>query len=60
MRIINRSVYVGAVRIKMACQYLEQYWKSGQRELLDDLYQQAVKVIDESIVYIGDWLKNTT
>jgi len=56
-KIKGGTVYVGAVRIKMACQYLERYWKSGQRELLDDLYQQAVKVIDESIVYIGDWLK---
>ena len=45
-------VYVGAVRMKMACQYLERYWKTGQRELLEQLYQQLLQITDESIIEI--------
>lgn len=51
-------VYVGAVRLKMACQYLQHYWKTGERELLEQLYQQLLKVTDESISEIEKWLKN--
>ncbi len=51
-------VYVGAVRMKMACQYLERYWKSGQRALLEPLYQQLLLVITESIIEINQWIKN--
>lgn len=56
-KIKGGAVYVGTVKIKMACQHLEHYWKSGQRELLDQLYQQVVTVIDKSIHEINDWLK---
>ncbi|HCE6135877.1 TPA: PAS domain-containing protein [Legionella pneumophila] len=51
-------VYVGAVRMKMACQYLERYWKTGQRALLEPLYQQLLRVTDESVVEIEQWIKN--
>lgn len=50
-------VYVGAVRIKMACQYLEHYWKSGERKLLEPLYQQLLLVINESMIEIEQWIK---
>ncbi|KTD56218.1 sensory histidine-kinase / response regulator [Legionella shakespearei DSM 23087] len=50
-------VYVGAIRMKMACQYLERYWKSGQRELLEQLYQQLLHVINESMAAIEQWVK---
>ncbi|MCE3043554.1 response regulator [Legionella sp. 16cNR16C] len=56
-KIKGGAVYVGALRIKMACQYLERYWKSGQRKLLEPLYQQAAAVITESIRAINDWLE---
>lgn len=57
-KIKGGAVYVGTVKIKMACQYLERYWKSGQRELMEPLYQQTIKVIDESIQEINLWLKS--
>ncbi len=50
-------IYVGAVRMKMACQYLERYWKTGQQELLEQLYQQLLQVKDASIVKISQWIK---
>lgn len=50
-------VYVGAVRIKMACQYLERYWKSGQRDLLEKLYQQILQVLEETTSEMGRWIK---
>ncbi len=49
-------VYVGATRMKMACQYLERYWKVGKRDLLEQLYQQLLQVTDESILAIQEWL----
>lgn len=55
-KIKGGAVYVGTMKIKMACQYLERYWKTGQRELLEPLYQQAVKVIGESMSEIRRWL----
>ncbi|ETO92558.1 PAS domain-containing sensor histidine kinase [Legionella oakridgensis] len=56
-KIKGGTVYVGAVRMKIACQYLERYWKTGRRDLLEKLYQQAIKVIDESMDEITKWLK---
>ncbi|CAM2955131.1 sensory histidine-kinase / response regulator [Legionella steigerwaltii] len=53
-------VYVGATRIKTACQYLENYWKSGQRDLLEQLYQQVLRVIDETTSEIKKWIKVKT
>lgn len=49
-------VYVGATRIKIACQYLERYWKSGQRDLLEQLYQQVLKVINETTFEMKQWV----
>lgn len=55
-KIKGGAVYVGAVRMKIACQYLERYWKTGQSELLEPLYQQTLRVIDESLDEIRRWL----
>ncbi len=57
-KIKGGAVYVGTIKIKMACQYLEKYWKSGQRELMEALYQQTLNVIDESIQEINLWLQS--
>lgn len=51
-------VYVGAMRMKIACQYLERYWKTGQRKLLEELYQQILQVNEESTLEIKQWIKN--
>jgi two-component system, OmpR family, aerobic respiration control sensor histidine kinase ArcB len=50
-------IYIGATRMKMACQYLERYWKTGQRVLLEKLYQQILDVLDESTSEIQGLLK---
>ncbi|WP_412757027.1 PAS domain-containing protein [Legionella bozemanae] len=56
-KIKGGAVYVGAIRLKIACQYLERYWKSGQWELLEKLYQQMMQVIDETTSEIQKWIK---
>jgi CheY-like chemotaxis protein len=59
-KIKGGAVYIGTNRMKYACQYLERYWKTGQRELFDVLYHQAVSTIEETITYIEGWLKKNT
>ncbi len=56
-KIKGGAVYVGTVRMKYACQYLERYWKSGERKLFDALYHQAITTIEETILYIEGWLR---
>lgn len=56
-KIKGGAVYLGTIKIKMACQYFERYWKSGQRDLLEPLYQQVISVINESLVEINEWLE---
>ncbi|WP_298623287.1 response regulator [uncultured Legionella sp.] len=55
-KIKGGAVYVGTTRMKYACQYVERYWKSGQRDLFDALYHQAVSTIEETLTYIEGWL----
>jgi two-component system, OmpR family, aerobic respiration control sensor histidine kinase ArcB len=55
-KIKGGAVYIGTVRMKMACQYLERYWKIGQREHLEKLYQQLLVVIDETHAAVTRWL----
>lgn len=52
------SVYLGLIRMQHACQYIELYLKSGQRDLLDKLYQQTIHTINATSVYIKKWLEN--
>ena len=49
-------VYLGTEKMRMACQHLERYYKAGHRILLDQLYQQVIKVNDETIICIENWL----
>ncbi|MBA2709204.1 MAG: response regulator [Tatlockia sp.] len=51
------AVYVHTNRMKYACQYLERYWKTGETALMDKLYIQAVKTIQETYDHVNDWLK---
>lgn len=59
-KIKGGAVYVGTTRMKYACQYVERYWKTGERELFGALYEQAITVIDETCLYIKSWLDNKT
>ncbi|KTD49814.1 response regulator [Legionella quateirensis] len=56
-KIKGGAIYVGTVQLKMSCQYLERYYKSGQRELLEPLYQQVLTVINQTIKEIVEYLK---
>jgi two-component system aerobic respiration control sensor histidine kinase ArcB len=57
-KIKGGAVYVGTVKMKMACQYLERYWKAGHRKLFGKLYEQTVTVIEYTIREINQWLNN--
>ncbi|MFT4059516.1 MAG: response regulator [Legionella sp.] len=59
-KIKGGAVYVGTIRMKYACQYVERYWKSGQRELFEALYHQAVSTIEETMTYVEGWLRKNT
>jgi two-component system aerobic respiration control sensor histidine kinase ArcB len=59
-KIKGGAVYVGTIRMKYACQYVERYWKTGQRELFEALYHQAVSTIEETMTYIEGWLQQKT
>lgn len=59
-KIKGGAVYVGTIRMKYACQYVERYWKTGQRELFEILYHQAVSTVEETITYIEGWLQRNT
>ena len=52
------AVYVATIKMKMACQYLERYWKAGHRDLFEKLYQQTLMVIDDTVKTINQWLSN--
>lgn len=56
-KIKGGAVYVGTIRMKYACQYIERYWKTGHRELFEPLYHQAINSIEDTIIYIEGWLK---
>ncbi|MGQ3892725.1 ATP-binding protein [Legionella sp. CNM-4043-24] len=56
-KIKGGAVYIGTTRMKYACQYVERYWKTGERELFDALYHQALSVIDETCLHIKVWLE---
>lgn len=56
-KIKSGAIYIGTLRMKMACQYLERYWKTGQRDALEKLYQQALAVIDETHQVVRSWLE---
>lgn len=59
-KIKGGAVYVGTTRLKYACQYLERYWKSGERKLFDELYRQVVKTIEDTMECISDWLNTNS
>ncbi|MCE3045436.1 response regulator [Legionella sp. 16cNR16C] len=59
-KIKGGAVYVGTIQLKMACQYFDQYWKSGETEQLESLFQQAVTVAVATTQAIEDWLKEQT
>ncbi|MBA2650859.1 MAG: hypothetical protein H0U73_01110 [Tatlockia sp.] len=49
--------YPGTIRMKYACMYLERYHKAGHSACLEKLYQQLMKVLDDTQRCIEIWLK---
>nr|WP_155831600.1 hypothetical protein [Legionella oakridgensis] len=41
--------------MKYACQYLERYQKAGHSTLLEPLYQQLIKVLQDTKQYLQQW-----
>ena len=59
-KIKGGAVYVGTTRMKYACQYVERYWKTGERDLFEKLYRQAVRTIEETCKAITGWLNKNS
>lgn len=58
-KIKGGAVYVGTVKMKMACQYLERSWKVGKKEHLEQLYQQVLMVIHETMEGVSKFLSGS-
>lgn len=56
-KIKGGAVYVGTIKMKMACQYLERYWKTGERDLFEQLYHQAVEIIQTTCKNVTTYLE---
>ncbi|RUQ88195.1 sensor histidine kinase [Legionella septentrionalis] len=54
------ALYLGTIKMKYACQYLERYQKAGHTKLLEPLYQQLIKIVMETQNYITKWLQQET
>ena len=52
------AVYYGADRFVHACQYLERYRKAGHSALLEPLYQQLIRLMDETTDAMKSWLSH--
>ncbi|KTD11897.1 sensory box histidine kinase/response regulator [Legionella gratiana] len=52
--------YLGAQRMRYACQYLECYYKAGHRDLLDKLYYQLMHVNEQTNNELRLWLENNS
>ncbi len=49
--------YCGVVRLYYVCQYIEDYYRTGNRELLEKLCKQFLSVLDQTNAEIVSWLK---
>ncbi|KTD63502.1 sensory box histidine kinase/response regulator [Legionella shakespearei DSM 23087] len=49
--------YLGAQKMRFACQYLERYYKAGHRTLLEPLYEQILSVHDKTNEELRRWLE---
>lgn len=57
-KIKGGASYCGTVRLKFACQYLETYHKSEETNLREKLYEQLLKVINDTKNEVSDWLNS--
>jgi two-component system aerobic respiration control sensor histidine kinase ArcB len=52
--------YLGTEKMRYACQYLERYYKAGHRKLLEPLYDQIIKVNEQTNTDLKLWLRNNS
>ncbi len=50
------AVYCGTIRMQHACQYLERYRKAGHTAALNVLYEQLIRVVEDTMGPIREWL----
>ena len=50
------AMYIGTVKMKYACQYLERYQKAGLTKSLEPLYQQLLSIVLDTQNHIKQWL----
>jgi|GEM_PF-653058 len=50
------AMYIGTVKMRYACQYLERYQKAGLTKSLEPLYQQLLSVVLDTQNHIKAWL----
>lgn len=56
-KIKGGAVYLGLDRMQYACQYLERYHKAGHSKLLIQLYEQFMRIFEETLNTIEEWLE---
>jgi two-component system aerobic respiration control sensor histidine kinase ArcB len=56
-KIKGGMAYIGAQKIRFACQYFERYYKAGHRALLEPLYQQIITVSATTNEVLQRWLE---
>ncbi len=54
------ALYCGTIRMIRACEFIEQYIKTGETNLCDKLYQQLITVIEQTQNEINHWLTQGT
>lgn len=42
------AIYTGLIKLQYACQHFEDYYQSGQTDLLEGLYLQIIHVVHET------------
>lgn len=52
------ALYCGTTKMQYACQYFERYVKTGETKLREALFQQLMRVLDETRRYVEVWLAN--
>lgn len=50
------AAYCGTIKMHRACQYLERYQQAGFSELLEPLYNQFLRVVAETKIFLTHWL----
>jgi signal transduction histidine kinase/HPt (histidine-containing phosphotransfer) domain-containing protein/ActR/RegA family two-component response regulator len=57
-KIRGGASFLGLERLRYACQYLELYHQEGHSDHLDELYQQIIRINEDTIKYVESWLDN--